>query len=63
MIISTGGYNVIEFCSFIGNEDSGLQLSGGAHNNKIINCDSYYNADPTDYGDADGFACKLLLRF
>lgn len=59
MIISTGGYNVIEFCSFIGNKDSGLQLSGGAHDNKIINCDSYYNADPTDYGDADGFACKM----
>lgn len=59
MIISSGGFNVIEFCAFSGNKDSGLQLSGGAHDNKIINCDSYFNADPTDYGDADGFACKM----
>jgi hypothetical protein len=35
MIISSGGNNVIEFCSFIGNRDSGLQLSGGTHDNKI----------------------------
>jgi hypothetical protein len=58
MFIS-GGYNTIEFCSFHDNEDSGLQMGTGAHDNKIINCDSYFNADPTDYGDADGFACKL----
>lgn len=55
----SGGNNVIEFCSFSENKDSGMQLSGGAHDNQIINCDSYYNADPTDYGDADGFACKM----
>lgn len=58
MIIS-GSYNTIEFCSFFDNKDTGLQLGGGAHDNNIINCDSYWNADPTDYGDADGFACKL----
>ena len=34
--------------------------------NKVINCDSYENADAKtyngsdDYGDADGFACKLF---
>ena len=34
--------------------------------NKVINCDSYENADARtyngsdDYGDADGFACKLF---
>lgn len=59
MIISVGGNNTIEFCSFIGNKDSGLQMASGTHDNKIINCDSYYNADPSDYGDADGFACKM----
>lgn len=59
MVISTGGYNLIENCIFSENKDSGLQLGGGTHDNQIINCDSYYNADPTDYGDADGFACKL----
>jgi len=55
----TGAYNTIEFCSFFENKDTGLQLAKGAHDNKMINCDSYYNADPTDYGDADGFAAKL----
>ncbi|MFY9150747.1 MAG: right-handed parallel beta-helix repeat-containing protein [Prolixibacteraceae bacterium] len=59
MIISGGGNNVIEFCSFSENKDSGLQMGGGTHDNQIINCDSYYNADPSDYGDADGFACKM----
>ncbi len=58
MIIS-GAYNTVEFCTFYENGDSGLQLSSGANNNKVINCDSYFNADPTDYGDADGFACKM----
>ena len=35
-------------------------------NNKVINCDAYENADARtyngtdDYGDADGFACKLF---
>jgi len=58
-IIINGAYNTVEFCSFYDNGDSGMQLSGGAHDNKILNCDSYWNADPTDYGDADGFACKM----
>ena len=55
----SGSNNKIEFCSFSENRDSGLQLSGGASNNQIINCDSYFNADPPDYGDADGFAVKM----
>lgn len=59
LMIKTGGYNLIENCSFYRNKDSGLQIGGGAHDNRIINCDSYYNADPSDFGDADGFACKL----
>lgn len=54
----SGSNNIIEFCSFFENRDTGLQLSGGASNNQIINCDSYFNADP-DNGDADGFAPKL----
>ena len=59
MNISGGSNNVIEYCAFHENEDTGLQLGNGAHDNTIINCDSYYNADPPDYGDADGFAPKL----
>jgi len=55
----SGGNNTIENCSFHDNKDTGLQLGKGAHDNQIINCDSYFNADPTDYGDADGFAPKL----
>jgi hypothetical protein len=57
-IYITGSNNIIERCTFSENEDSGLQLSGGASNNKIINCDSYFNKDATSE-NADGFACKL----
>ena len=53
-----GHYNIIEFCSFFGHHDTGLQLANGASYNQIINCDSYNNADPAQ-GDADGFAAKL----
>jgi hypothetical protein len=51
-------YNIVEFCSFFENRDSGLQLGSGASYNQIINCDSYFNADPGQ-GNADGFSPKL----
>ena len=54
----SGSNNIIEFCSFYENRDTGLQIGGGASNNQIINCDSYFNADPGQ-GNADGFAPKL----
>jgi hypothetical protein len=54
----SGDNNVIEFCDFCENQDSGLQLGGGATNNQIINCDSYFNKDPGQ-GNADGFSPKL----
>lgn len=54
----SGSNNIIEFCSFSENNDTGLQLGSGASNNQIINCDSYYNADPGQ-GNADGFSPKL----
>ena len=57
MFIS-GSNNTVEFCSFSENRDTGLQLGGGASNNNIINCDSYYNVDPSQ-GNADGFSPKL----
>jgi len=53
--------NIVERCAFYENRDTGLQLSNGSANNRIINCDSYYNADPPDYADADGFAPKLRV--
>ncbi|MFO7673894.1 MAG: right-handed parallel beta-helix repeat-containing protein [Lutibacter sp.] len=53
-----GHHNLIEFCTFSECSDTGLQLDGGASNNTILNCDSYFNADST-MENADGFACKL----
>lgn len=58
LLIQGGCDNVIEFCDFVENQDTGCQLKGGAANNRIINCDSYNNRDP-DEGDADGFAPKM----
>jgi hypothetical protein len=55
----TGGFNTLEFCSSYDNGNSGIQLSNGAHDNRIINCDSYWNVDTDNYSDADGFACKM----
>ncbi len=53
-------HNIVEFCSFFENKDTGLQLKNLAEYNQIINCDSYYNRDPGD-GNADGFAPKLTV--
>lgn len=61
MELNFASNNIIEQCAFYENRDTGLQLSHGSANNRIINCDSYYNADPPDYGDADGFAPKLAV--
>jgi len=61
MRIEGGTNNIIELCNFYRNRDSGLQLDNGASDNTVRNCDSYFNADPMDYGDADGFAPKLTV--
>lgn len=50
--------NIIENCSFYRCGDTGLQIKNLGMNNRIINCDSYFNRDDSD-GDADGFAVKL----
>jgi hypothetical protein len=60
-MIIQGNYNIVEFCSFYENHDSGLQLSNGAAYNRVINCDSYYNFDDPNGGNADGFSPKLTL--
>jgi hypothetical protein len=54
----SGSNNTIEFTSFSECADTGLQLGGGASNNLIVNCDSYFNAD-SSLENADGFAAKL----
>jgi hypothetical protein len=56
--ISSGNYNVVEFCTSFENRNTGVQLAAGASYNRFINCDSYYNADAS-YGNADGFSPKL----
>ena len=61
MKIEGGSHNIIENCAFYRNRDSGLQLDNGASSNNVLNCDSFYNADPPDFGDADGFAAKLTV--
>ena len=55
-----GSNNIIVFCSFFENHDTGLQLGNGAANNQIINCDSHFNED-LGQGNADGFASKLTV--
>ena len=57
MFIS-GSYNTVEFCTFSENRDTGLQIGSGGSYNRIINCDSYFNVDPSQ-GNADGFSPKL----
>lgn len=57
-IYISGSFNIVEHCAMYECDDSGMQLGSGANNNKIINCDSYYNMDPGE-GNADGFAPKL----
>jgi hypothetical protein len=57
--INGGSYNIVEFCSSYENRNTGVQLGNLAANNQIINCDSYYNFDAPDGGDADGFSPKL----
>lgn len=54
----SGSFNIIDFCAFYENADTGLQFDNGASNNQVINCDAYYNIDPAE-GNADGFAVKL----
>lgn len=53
-----GSNNLIEFCTFSENKDSGLQIGNGGSSNTILNCDSFFNAD-SSIENADGFACKL----
>ena len=60
----SGHYCKIDFCVFSHNRDAGLQLSGGASADTVINCDAFANADiglgtTSNGGNADGFAVKL----
>ncbi len=52
--------NIIEFCNFYRNGDTGVQIKNMGAYNYLLNCDSYWNCD-TDNGDADGFAPKISV--
>lgn len=52
--------NIIEFCFFYKNGDTGLQMKNLAEFNYVLNCDSYWNCDEEN-GDADGFAPKISV--
>lgn len=54
----SGSHNTIAHSTFYECADTGLQLGGGASDNLILNCDSYFNAD-SSLENADGFAAKL----
>ena len=57
--LSSGGNIVIEGCVSHDNGLEGIKLTGGAHDNLILNCDSYRNYDAVNHGEnADGFAAK-----
>jgi hypothetical protein len=53
-----GSDNIVEYCDFFECGNTGCQIEGGASNNLIVNCDSYYNTDASQ-GNADGFAPKM----
>ena len=48
---------IFELNNFHHNKWTGLFIGGSSSNNEVLNNDSHDNADPPDYGDADGFAC------
>ncbi|TWU30467.1 Pectate lyase L precursor [Bythopirellula polymerisocia] len=59
-IWSGANYGTFEQIVTRWNGDSGMQLSGFAAHNQIINTDSYENYDPSANGEnADGFAIKF----
>jgi hypothetical protein len=56
----TGANNTLEWLNVHECQDTGVQLSNGAANNRVLNVDSYLNADPSGE-NADGFAPKLSI--
>lgn len=56
----TGSNNTLEWLNVHECQDTGVQLSNGAASNKVLNVDSYLNADPGGE-NADGFAPKLSI--
>jgi hypothetical protein len=60
LVFQLGGYNKVQYCKFLSNGDSGLQVYNSAHDVTVTKCESYYNYDSANGGEnADGFAAKL----
>ncbi len=60
LVFQIGGYNKVQYCKFLNNGDSGLQVYNAAHDVTVTKCESYYNYDSANGGEnADGFAAKL----
>ncbi|TCK92848.1 parallel beta helix pectate lyase-like protein [Natranaerovirga hydrolytica] len=67
----SGNNNIIERCIANANRDTGIQLgrrnssldhiNDWPSHNLILNTTAFNNADPDNYGDADGFAAKLTI--
>lgn len=59
-----GSYNTLELLALHDNGDTGLQINSTnsllPSYNRVLNCDSYMNAD-NSAEDADGFAAKLII--
>ncbi|MBO5560133.1 MAG: right-handed parallel beta-helix repeat-containing protein [Firmicutes bacterium] len=55
------GNSVFRNCVFRYNNNSGVSVTAGGHDNSFYNCDSYRNGDIVQNGgdDADGFSVKL----
>lgn len=58
---SSGGNCTFTNCVFRYNNNSGVSVTKGGHDNKFINCDSYRNGDIVQKNgdDADGYSVKL----
>ncbi|MBN1787148.1 MAG: right-handed parallel beta-helix repeat-containing protein [Sedimentisphaerales bacterium] len=58
-IYVSGSYNTLERLIARQNGDTGIHLTVDAAYNLVLNCDSYLNYDPEEFGeDADGFGAK-----
>jgi hypothetical protein len=59
LILQNGGFNIVRNVQTLTNQDTGLQIANGSHDNLIIDCFSSKNNDKANNGEnADGFACK-----
>ncbi|MCR3760667.1 right-handed parallel beta-helix repeat-containing protein [Clostridium felsineum] len=57
---AASNHNTITNCVVDNNNDAGLQITGGAHDNTVQGSESFDNYDiGTKGSNADGFACKL----